>query len=727
MALISELRKRSWIVLVFIALALIGFLFMDAFNSNSGILQSRRDPFAQIDGQDITPAQLDARYSEVLIQYLTQSGQILGYLQGEVSIDNQTEFQLKEQAWNDVVQATLMEREMSALGLQVTDQEKTDLIFGSNPHPYIKNYYSGLSQNGIFDPALFNQYVNNIKDPQVQQSNPQAVQAYYDFLMRQTLAIREYTYNKYVTMISKADFVPEWRVKYDYTLKNRRVNFDFVDIQFTTVADSTIEVSDSELKAYYNKHKNKFKQNESTRVLEYVVFPFTPTASDSAEILGKLREDMAKLATAKSDSAFIAVRSEDPERITRAFQTRTYFYESGIDSAIVDSIFAAAPGSLLGPYEKPDFYTATLVKERVLMPDSADARHILVSNQIRSMDSARMLADSILTAIKGGADFTALAQQYSEDPGSAGTGGELGWSTPQTDYVKPFKDFIFRNGQVGVPSIIETAYGFHIIELKELRGRSEYLLAYNLSRFIDASSATADSIDRIANEFFNTYTTLEELATGAAEKGYVVRTTPPFSLNQYDIPGLAESRNMITWAFGAATGEFNYFNTFSDRIIIAAVQSSRDKGIAALEDVEDQVRVEVIREKKGAMLAAKLEEAAAGGKDLNTIATSVQSAVKSSTNASLGTPYAPGIGLEPAVVGQVMATSQDSMTKVIPGNRAVYMAKVTGITEPPADADLTQSRTQMTYGFRNKVNQQSILGNLTDKADIEDNRFQYGY
>ncbi|HCK23121.1 MAG TPA: hypothetical protein DHW15_13475, partial [Bacteroidetes bacterium] len=222
MALISELRKRSWLVLVFIALALIGFLFMDAFNSNSGILQSRRDPFAQIDGQDISPAQLDARYSEVLIQYLTQSGQILGYLQGEVTIDNQTEFQLKEQAWNDVVQSTLMEREMTALGLQVTDQEKTDLIFGSNPHPYIKNYYAGLSQNGVFDPALFNQYVNNIKDPQVQQSNPQAVQAYYDFLMRQSLAIREYTYNKYVTMISKADFVPEWRVKYDYTLKNRR-------------------------------------------------------------------------------------------------------------------------------------------------------------------------------------------------------------------------------------------------------------------------------------------------------------------------------------------------------------------------------------------------------------------------------------------------------------------------------------------------------------------------
>ncbi len=727
MALISELRKRSWLVLVFIALALIGFLFMDAFNSNSGILQNRQEDMAAIDGVTITPAQLDARYSEVLIQYLTQNGQILGYLQGEVTIDNQTEFQLREQAWNDLLQNRLLEREMAALGIQVTEQEKTDLIFGANPHPYIKNYYAGLSQDGVFDPALFNQYVNNIKDPQIQQENPQAVQAYYDFLMRQSLAIREYTHNKYINLIAKADYTPQWRVDNDYNLKNRRVNFDFVDIPYTSLPDTAVEVTDAELKSYYNENKNKYKQDIATCIIDYIVFSFTPTAKDSADLMAKLNEDIEKLATAKNDSAFIAVRSEDPQRITRAYQNRDYYLNLDLDTAIVDQFFAAEIGDLVGPYEKKDYYTATLIRDKRSMPDSADVRHILISNQIRSMDSARILADSVLNAIRGGADFTALAVQYSEDPGSSQEGGELGWSTPQTDYVKPFKDFIFTTGTAGVPDIIETAYGFHIIEIKELRGRSNYVLTYNLSRFIDASSETADSIDRVANEFFNTYNSTDSMAAGATKNGYVRRTSSPFSSNQFEIPGIPDSRNIITWAFASNKGEMNYFNTYSDRIIIAGLTSKRDKGVADFEDVKEQIRAEVIRRKKGELLATRLADAAAGGRDLNAIATSVNSSVKTSTNASLGTPYAPGIGLEQDVVGEVMALGLNEQSEVIIGNRGVYLCKIIAINEPEADADKEMNRTQLSYGYRNKYSRQAIIEGLIRKADVEDNRFLYGY
>ena len=130
MAMISTLRKHSWIVLVFIALSLIGFLLMDAFNSNSGLVKNRRQTFAEIDGSEITPAQLDAKYSEVLTQYLTQTQQLLNYQTGAFTLDNQTEFQLREQAWNDLLQTNIMNRQLEAAGLHVTEQEKTDLIYG---------------------------------------------------------------------------------------------------------------------------------------------------------------------------------------------------------------------------------------------------------------------------------------------------------------------------------------------------------------------------------------------------------------------------------------------------------------------------------------------------------------------------------------------------------------------------------------------------------------------
>lgn len=726
MALISELRKRSWIILVFIALALISFLLMDAFNSNSGVMQRNKNTFAEIEGTEITAAQLDAKYSEVLSQYLTQTQQLLNYQQGLFTLDNQTEFQLREQAWNDLVQENLMIRQLQDAGLQVTEQEKTDLIYGADPHPYIKNYYAGLSPNGIYDAAAFNQYVTFIQTPENQQNNPQAMQAYFDFLMRESLAIREYTNNKYISLFTKADYVPEWMVQRDYEVKNRRVNFEFVDVQYSTIVDSTIQVSDADLKAYYNENKNKFKQQEASRIVEYIVFPFIPTPKDSADILSKLTEDLANLATAKSDSAFIAVRSEDPERTTRAYNKRSYFYEAGLDSATVDSLFTKPVGSIVGPYIKGQYYTATVLKDRRSMVDSADVRHILIASQGGGADSAKTLADSILTAIRGGADFALLATQYSAD-GSGAQGGELGWITPQTDYVKPFKEYVFGPSQVKKPEIVETMFGYHIIEVKEVRGRNEYLLAYNLSRTIEASTATADSVDRLANEYYNSYDTPESFVAAAVEKGQQLRTTPPFYQNQYEIPGLPDSRGIITWAFGAEKGQFNYFNSFTDRIVVAYVKASRSEGIAELEEVEEQVKLEVIREKKGEQLSEKLEKALSGGKDLASAASSVNSSVKTSTNASLGTPYAPGIGLEPAVVGRVMATEQGKTTPVIAGNRGVYTAKIISITEAPKDADLTLNRNQLTYGYRNKISQQNVLRSMIDKAEIKDNRYMYGY
>jgi peptidyl-prolyl cis-trans isomerase D len=699
---------------------------MDAFNSNTGIIGKKNNTFAKIDGTDISPAQFDAKYGEVLTQYLTQSQQLINYQQGSYTIDNQTEFQLREQAWNELVQEFLMGKQLTAAGLHVTEAEKTDLIYGPDPHPYIKNYYAGLSGNGVYDPGAFNQYITFIKNPENQQNNAQVVQAYFDFLMRENLAIKDYTNSKYISMFTKADYVPEWMVKRDYNIKNRRVNFDFVDVAYTTIVDSTIQVTDAELKAYYNEHKNKFKQKDASRTVEYIMFPFFATPQDSADILVKLQEDMVNLRTAKNDSAFIAVRSEDPNRITRAYNNRQYYYQSGLDSSTVDSLFSVPEGSLFGPYLNDLYYTATLVKSRKMLPDSVDARHILISTQVRDSIEARNLADSLLTALQAGSDFATLAQQFSDDAGSGAQGGELGWSTPQTDFVKPFKDFVFETGSVAQPAIVESPFGFHIIDIKEVKGRGEYMLAYNLSRFIDASSATADSVDRIANEFFNTYKTPEAFEEGAAEKGFSYRLSPPFAKTQYEIPGIPDSRGIITWAYNAKVGEFNYFNTYSDRIVVAYVASAREAGIGSFEAVEDQLRVEVIRQKKGEQLKAKMETAV-NGKDLAAAASSLNSAVKTSTNATYGTPYAPGIGLEQEVVGKVMATQKDGVTPVIAGNRGVYVAKVTSITEPPADGDLTLNRNQMTYGFRNKISQQNVLRSLTDNADVEDNRFNFGY
>lgn len=725
MAIISELRKRSWIILVFIAIALISFLLMDAFNSNTGMMGRNRTSFASINGEEITPEQFDVKFSEVFTQYLSQSGQLLNYQNGTFTLDKATEFQLREQAWQDLTQQKLMGATLASLGLQVTEQEKTNLIYGPDPHPYIKNYYVGLSQTGQYDPAAFNQYVTFIKDPANQQNNPQAVQAYFDFLMRENLAIKDYTNNKYISLFTKADYVPEWMVKRDYEVKNTRANFDYVDIAYSTIADSTIKVTDADLKAYFNKNKNKFKQADDTRIVEYVVWNFEPTTKDRANILNGLIALATEMQSAKNDSAFIAVRSEDPERISRAYYKKSDLLDSGIDSAIVDSIFSKPIGSLIGPYEQDAFFKYASIRDRRVLPDSVNARHILISFQTRDSVAAKTLSDSIMNALNSGGDFAALAAQYSEDGGSNTSGGDLGWSTPQTDYVKPFKDYLFSTGSVGKIGLVKTLYGYHIIEIKEQKARNEYVNTYYLSRIIEASTATADSIDREASAFFSDYDTPEKFEAGVTEKNLVKRSTPPLNKNQYEIAGLTDSRDIITWAFTAEKNQFNYFNSYADKIVVAYLKESRPKGIPAMEDVKQQVELETIREKKGELLKKQMEDAMAGNTDLASLAPKVNSTVKSSTNASLSTPFAPGIGLEPKVVGHVMALAADQTTSVIAGNRGVYIAKVTAITPAASTEDYTLNRNQLTYGLRNKMGQNNVLSNLTNKADIKDNRFMF--
>ncbi|MBC8048408.1 MAG: SurA N-terminal domain-containing protein [Fimbriimonadaceae bacterium] len=731
MGIISTLRNKSWIVLIFIALALISFLVMSVFNSNSNMIGNKHNEFASVNGKEITPQEFDAKSSEVLLQYLTQSRQYTNYKYGKFPIDQQTENQIKEQAWTNLLNESLIDAELEKLGLQVTQEEVNNLVYGNDPHPYFASYYSALSADGKYDPAKVGQYFQQVSNQEVWQQNPQAEEEYYNFVMREKLAKQDYMQTKYTSLFTKADYVPQWMIKRDYEVKNRRVNFDFVDIPYATIPDSTVQVTEKDMKDYFERNKNKFKQKTDSRVVEYVVWDFIPTPQDSLAILTKLNESVTKMQEAKNDSTYISIHSEDPQKVEGIYQSRINLYDAGIDSSIVDSIFMKQKGSLVGPYFENGYYKVASIRERENMPDSTDVRHILVAVQTAEggLDTAasKILADSILTAIRGGAAFDSLAIKYSQD-GSGAKGGELGWSTPATNYVKPFKDYVFKTGRVGEYEIVKVSYGYHIINIKEQKDRRDYVQLYYLSKEIQPGKITSDSTDLIASEFFENHQTAESFEQGIKENNLQKRTTPPLNKNQFEITGLPESKQIINWAFNAEKGQFEYFNTTTNQVVIAHLKDVRNKGIPEMEDVEEQVRAETIQELKGKQLSQKLQDALKNSSDLTSVAQAVGSTVKSSQNASLGSASAPGVGREAKLVGVVMATEQSKQTKVVAGNRSVYVANITGITEPVPTEDYSLNMNQLIYSMRTRLggqNGQNAITNLVDKADVVDNRNLY--
>jgi len=726
MGIITELRKRSWIVLVFIALALLSFLLMDAFNSNRSVLRNKKTQFASIDGKEITPAMYDQQYQDALLQYLTQTRNYTNAKYGKFQLEKDQEFQLHEQAWTNYLNEILINEQIEKIGITITQQEIDNLVYGPDPHPYIKNYYSALSPDGKFDPSALAAYYQQISNQEIWQQNPQAEEEYYNFVMREKLAKKDYIQTKYTALFTKADYVPQWMAKRDYETKNRRVTFDFTDIAYTTIPDSTVEVSDKEIHDYFERNKNKFKQKEESRIIDFITWNFIPTPGDSAAILEGLYSDIEKMKNAKSDSSYIALHSEDPSRISDIFVGRPELYAAGVDSSIVDSIFSKPAGSLVGPYFSEGYYKTASIRSRKNLPDSIDVRHILVSiNDTRDSVAAKKLADSLMTALQSGSNFDTLAMTYSDDTGSGADGGNLGWITPATNYVKPFKDYVFETGKVGENGLVKTQFGYHIINIKERKNPRDFVQVYYLSKLVEPSVATTDSVNTLASEFYETHNTPETFKQGADEKKLLIRTSQPLNKNQQELPGLSDTRSIITWSFGAEKGELNLFNNMVDKIVLAYLKEVKPEGIPDLEDVEEQVKIEAIREKKGVLLTQKMSDALAGGSDLQAVAQKVGSTVKNSPNASMGTPYAQGIGLEPKVVGTVMGTEQGKQTKIIQGNRGVYVALVTSATEPTPTEDYTLNQNQLKAGLRNKLGGQNVLMNLVDKARIVDNRFMF--
>ncbi len=727
--IISKIRKYSWVAVGLITLSLIFFLVQAATNSSTGIFNSNKAPeYGKIAGKEVTQEEFAERRGRSILEYLTFNNQVIAYEQGQFQLTPQQEFEIGEKSWTDFVNEKIIDDQLEKLGLTITDNEFSNLIYGPDPHPAIKNYYVRYSQTGQYDQSVLPTLVEQISNPETQQNNPEARQEYYQFISREKYAKRDYMQSKYMSLFSKSTYVPEWMAKNNYTITNSRVNFAYVNLPYSEIADSTISVSESELKEYYNENKNKFKQTEG-RVLEYVTWEFLPTSADTAATLLELNQSVEKMKAAKNDSIYIATRSEDPDRYGQSNYSRTDFYTQGVDSSVVDSFFAKPAGSFVGPYFNSGYYKIAKIKKRENLPDSVDSRHILIAiNADRDSATALRLTDSIQTLLNNGGDFAQLAVQFSDDGGQGGSkeqGGEIGWSTPAINYVPEFKEYLFKTGEIGKVGKVKTDFGYHLIEVKERKNNKDFVNVVYLSKGIIAGKETIDSLEKVSGNFYEKYQTIETFEQGVTEMKLSKKVTQPLAKNLYEITGLPGTREIITWAYDAKKNEFKYFS-MNDRIVVAYVKDVKVNGIAELENVKELVEQEVIFEKKAEILKKKFEDNMKGATNLQSVASKMSLKIDSVQNAVKGNAYAQVIGLEPKVIGTVFGLETGKMSKVITGNRGVYICESI-LTTPPAETqDYTLNKNQLTYSMQNKFQGQGMLLELKEKADVEDNRYLFG-
>jgi peptidyl-prolyl cis-trans isomerase D len=706
MAIIGVIRNRMGpIIVIVIGLALAVFVLETALNSNSSLLKANKDIVGVIDGEKIHYRDFTNQVDETVTTYKLQTNQ--------PNVDDNTTYSLRDQTWNQLITDQINGSEYRKLGLTVSSDELKDMFLGNNPVPEIKQAFTN-PQTGIFDPMAVKNYIENL-DQSAEGEQPGERRARWVAFEKAQKENRLLT--KYQNLIAKAIYVPKWQAEMDYNEKNTRASIQYVMIPYTTISDSAIKVTDEELQDYVNKHKEQFKQEES-RQLDYVIFPVIPSKDDTVRVKKDIDEIYSKLIAAPEDTNLIKLNSESG-------LDKFYYSNEKITSAFVkDTLLKVPIGTIIAPYFENGSYRIAKLMDRREVPDSVNARHILIRVEPGADTvAARKKIDSIYTAFLAGSSFDSLAMRFSDDKGSGQKGGDLGFMT-QGQTVKSFNNYLFFEGKINETKIVKSEFGYHLIQIVETKNIQPSVQANFITRPLEASSETDKIIFDQATQFASANRTRDEFNKSATTNKLNKQTAPAVQKNAYQLPGLTSARDVVKWAYQAKLNEVSPVFSLQDNYVVAVLTGIKTEGTMSIDDARPQIEAAIKKEKKAQQITTKLSAATSLNATLESLAVSENQPVKTTENVMFANAYAENIGYEPKVIGQIFSLKENSISKPIAGEQGVFVVSVKELSKPSPIADYNSFTQQLLTSLQPRV-QYGLTEALKKSVKIQDDRYLF--
>jgi len=704
MATLQNIRNRGGLmVAIVIGLALGAFILGDMINSGNKLMRPSQMKIAEINGESIQYPEFQKKVEELSEIYKMNSQ--------KAQIDEATGEQIREQVWQGYLQENIVNKASEDLGLSVTTDELFDLVQGNNPHPIIQQLFQN-PQTGRVDKATIIQFLKNLDT----NASPEQ-KAYWLYLENQIRQDKLRT--KYNNLVSKGLYVTSQEAKNSLEAKNKNANFQFIVLNYNSVPDADVKVSDSELKEYYNKHKDQYKQ-ENTRKIEYITFEVLPSASDNSATQKWLVENKTEFAASQDNQQYVNANSDvrfDP----------SFYKKEELSPAIAEWAFTAQQGDVFGPYFENNAYKLAKIDQFKMLPDSVEASHILISPQSQgSVAKAKAVADSLKKLLDNGANFGELAVKFSEDKGSALKGGDLGWFK-RRQMVPEFEETAF-SGNINEVNLTATQYGIHLIKTTKKGNLTNQVRIAILSRNVEPSNETYQKIYAEASKFASENTTLASFNKSVLEQK-LDKKIATVKENDREVPGLQTSRPLVRAAFQTDKGELLVNNEgstifeFGNKFVIGTLTDITEKGNSTFEEAKTLVESAVRKEKKALLLADKLTNAASGQSSLDAVASKLSVTVNEAAGLNFETYSIPAAGFEPAVVGTVSSLPENKLSAPIQGNNGVYMARVSSISKS-SDTNVNgeKERLAQTLGYRAYS---QIFESLKKLVEIDDKRSKF--
>ena len=696
MATLENIRKKGGVIVALvIGLALVAFVLTDLLNSGGSIFRGSQMELANINGTSVSILEYQEMVAE-MEEFNKLNRGVGSFTEEETNM-------LRDQTWNQLVNQTLFKEKYELLGIEVTSDELMDMITGNNIHPYI-------IQHPLFMDQMTGMYSREQAINFLQNKNSNPTLAFYWRILEEQL-INEKLYNKYSNLFKKGMYITNAWVESEVASQSKSVDFDFVMARYTTIPDSTVTIPEAEIKSYYQKNKEQFKQ-EASRDFEYVTFDIVPTEADKQLVYENVMKMKVDFSNPNIDAVQYAVLNSDEPY----FELNQKANELGIQ--IEEFATTAQIGEVFGPYLENDAYKLARLVAINNIPDSVKARHILI--QEMTLEASHQMADSLMALVRRGTDFAVLAIGNSMDQGSAINGGDLGWFT-EGMMVKPFNDACFL-GKKGDLVKVETQYGVHIIDIQDqTRPVRKYQVA-TVERKIIYSTKTYQDVYTKATNFRTQYSDASKFNEGVTAENLTKRFGRQVRKNDRNVGTLESPRELVRWAFESKAGTLSTVFEFGDQFVIALLTTVAEEGYSPMETVKPRIERELINNKKAELLITQFNTAIGEGKDLESIATAMNSTVQNAEDINFGSYSVPGAGAEPVLVSLAVNSPVNQLSKPAKGSNGVFIVKVTSEEVNEVEPEIIRSQLASNAGMSVDYR---LIEALKKNVKIKDNRSNF--
>ena len=701
MAFIGTLRSKmgTWVV-VFVFVAIAAFILGDIFSGKSNILNWGRNSVGEIGGKEISYEEYQAVIREREANWFLNTGRETG----ERDMPS-----IRQQAWDLLIARHAIQPQIEDAGVEVTEDEVWDMVQGKNVDQGVRQAFTN-QQTGQFEPDKVVAYLKQI------QSMPETSEPRirWELFQRDLKPGRERI--KYENLLIKSSYVTKAEAEREYHLATDVAEVKYLYVPYYAISDSSVQITDADYEAYYNKNKEKFK-TDATRDIKYISIPVIPSADDSAAVNDDLKRAVEEFKSSSEDSVYASNNTDGQTPFMK-------YTPASLPSFISEGDLVA--GNVIGPVLDGETYK--VVKVSKVFNDtiySARAKHILIKWTDASdaaKAEAKEKARNILKDIKGGASFEAKAREFGTD-GTASRGGDLGWFS-SGQMVKPFQDAVFGASKPGVLNdVVETEFGYHIIEVSNAKTNQAYNLAI-VERQIVPSDATTNEAFRKAENFATGISDVKEFEQKAQQSGLTIQEAQNVGAGDRRIGTLGEARQIVMWLFrDASTGKISQVYDLQDQNVVAIMTGEVKKGYKPLALVKEEITPAVRNEVKSRTIIEKLnglkgtlEEVATGfGGDAN---------VYTSSDLRLSSNSLPTVGFDPQAVGAAFSLENGKRSKPVAGDNGVVIVELQSKTIAPAIADYSNYKTQLEQNSQNRSSF-SIAEAIKEKSEIEDKRYKF--